>query len=154
MRTRVILSTLSATVLLGAPAAFAATPHQIYNDMADNGRLDSHYTAAEIHSALGDPSIQGYGSPTVISKLKGAGPCVEVVNGQGYDSMGRPVPATGSRCQHAGVLGATASQPAVTQSARSGTLPFTGAELAVFALIGIGLLASGLILRRTSRGRS
>src|SRR5437867_4146521 len=129
MRIRVILGMISAAVLLGAPAAFAATPQQVYNDMADNGRLDGRYSAAQIQSTLGDPSVQGYGSPTVISKLKGAGPCVEVVNGQGYDSMGRPVPATGARCQHSagGVLGATASQPALTQSAQAGALPFTGA---------------------------
>jgi hypothetical protein len=35
----------------------------------------------------------------------------------------------------------------------SGTLPFTGLELGVFALVGAGLLGTGLIMRRTLRSR-
>ena len=33
----------------------------------------------------------------------------------------------------------------------SGQLPFTGLELGVFAVIGAGLLGTGLVLRRTLR---
>ena len=36
----------------------------------------------------------------------------------------------------------------------SGTLPFTGLELGVFALVGAGLLGTGLILHRTLRSGS
>jgi hypothetical protein len=42
--------------------------------------------------------------------------------------------------------------PTVTTS-DSGTLPFTGLELGVFALVGAGLLGTGLIMRRTLRSR-
>jgi hypothetical protein len=35
----------------------------------------------------------------------------------------------------------------------SGTLPFTGVELGVFALVGAGLLGTGLLMRRTLRSR-
>jgi len=159
MGVKSILTTAAAAVaLLVAPAALGATPQQVYDDMADNGRLDGTYTAADVRGALADAIVQGYGSPTVIAGLKGAGPCAYVVNGQGYDAQGRPVPATGANCQEAGgVLGA--QSPALgdvgqAQGGQAGNLPFTGAELAVFAVIGIGLLASGLILRRTARGRS
>ena len=35
-----------------------------------------------------------------------------------------------------------------------GNLPFTGAEVALFAIVGLALLGTGLLLRRTARDRS
>lgn len=50
-----------------------------------------------------------------------------------------------------GVLGAVASAPkAVAQTATSDTLPFTGIPLWIAALIGGSLLATGLVLRRST----
>jgi hypothetical protein len=43
--------------------------------------------------------------------------------------------------------------PVATTRTR-GTLPFTGAELAVFAIIGVALIACGFLLRTTARHRS
>src|SRR5919201_6626216 len=55
-----------ALVAFAAPAA-AATPQQvskrIYEDLADNGRLDGHYTPAQIKNALHPPSLRGYELP-------------------------------------------------------------------------------------------
>jgi hypothetical protein len=51
-----------ATVILLAfagPAA-AATPQSIYKDLADNGRLDQHYSKRDINRALHMPSLQRY----------------------------------------------------------------------------------------------
>lgn len=39
----------------------------------------------------------------------------------------------------------------ITLTKTSGTLPFTGAQLALFALVGLALLATGLLLRSTGR---
>jgi hypothetical protein len=36
----------------------------------------------------------------------------------------------------------------------SGTLPFTGAQLGIFAIVGLALLAGGLLLRSTGRSRT
>ena len=51
---------------VAAPAS-AATPQQIsqriFADLADNGRLDGHYTHAQIDRALHTPSLQGYERP-------------------------------------------------------------------------------------------
>jgi hypothetical protein len=49
-----------------APAA-AAAPQQIsqriFADLADNGRLDGHYTRAQINRALHSPSLADYEGP-------------------------------------------------------------------------------------------
>lgn len=59
---------LATVVLLAIAApAGAATPQQvskrIYEDLADNGRLDGHYTRAQIDRALHAPSLKGYELP-------------------------------------------------------------------------------------------
>jgi hypothetical protein len=46
--------------LLLASGASAATPQQIYGDLADNGRLDRKYSRADVNRALRNPSIPGY----------------------------------------------------------------------------------------------
>jgi hypothetical protein len=42
----------------------------------------------------------------------------------------------------------------VSTTRKHGTLPFTGAELGLFALVGLGLIAGGILLRTTGRQRS
>jgi hypothetical protein len=50
--------------LLAAGNAGAATPQQIFRDLADNNRLDRTYSRADIERAFGgNPSIAGYVRP-------------------------------------------------------------------------------------------
>jgi hypothetical protein len=49
--------------LLLAASAGAATPQQIYRDLADNGRLDQTYSRADIDKALSNPSLPAYARP-------------------------------------------------------------------------------------------
>jgi hypothetical protein len=70
----------------------------------------------------------------------------------------KTIVATAKPARTAGVLGAkspsrSAAAP-LTATAKRGTLPFTGAELGVFAVVGLALIGSGLLLRTTSRRRS
>ncbi len=51
------------TLLLAAGTASAATPQQIYRDLADNGRLDRKYSRADVNRALRNPAIPGYARP-------------------------------------------------------------------------------------------
>ena len=65
---------LSAGAILGlaGPAAAAAKPdtsQRIFSDLADNGRLDGHYTRAQINRALHSPSLRGYDRPQPVRKL-------------------------------------------------------------------------------------
>jgi hypothetical protein len=50
----------AALSLAGAPAALGATPQRIYRDYADNGRLDQHYSRADLQRAQKDAVLQGY----------------------------------------------------------------------------------------------
>jgi hypothetical protein len=117
------------TALLLAVPAFAASPGQIYKDYADNGTLDGNYSASDLQRALKDASVQGYGSPVVIIKIKQ-----------------KPKPG--------GVGGQKTPPSGTTPVPRKGGLPFTGAQLGLFTVIGLALIGSGALLRLTGRKKS
>ena len=58
----IVLGVLACAVgmFAAAPAAFAATPQQIYRDYADNGRLDHQYSKGDLQRALKYAALQGY----------------------------------------------------------------------------------------------
>ena len=68
---------VAAAALVGAGVAAAATPRQIYNDWADNGRLDGVYSVRDLQSALSDATLQGYSpggfSPAVREEIRNSG---------------------------------------------------------------------------------
>jgi hypothetical protein len=124
------VAALAGAAVVGVPGAFAATPQQIYRDYADNGRLDGHYSKADLSRALKDAVIQGYGKPTT---NKGIVPAIVTQKNKG----------TG------GVAGA--SLPAAK---KQGSLPFTGADLALMTVGGFSLLLLGGALRRFARNKA
>ncbi len=124
-------------MLVMAPSAMGASPGDIYADLAD-GKLDGSYTRAELEAYARDAAVQGYGNP-VVPVPTGTGGVADQSGGQEGEESGGVAPAQ--------------APPGQTESA--GTLPFTGAELGLFALIGGGLLFGGLLLRASARtGRS
>jgi hypothetical protein len=116
--------------LLASSAALAASPRQIYNDYADNGRLDGAYSPRELQSALTDATIQGYGKPAVVAPMKAE---IKRKLGGGQVAGGKE---------------------ALDRPARSGTLPFTGLDLALIVGGALLLLLVGGGLRRLSRSRA
>ena len=52
-------SLLALITFLSAGTAYAATPQEIYRDLADNGQLDGRYTRAEIERAFDLPPSVG-----------------------------------------------------------------------------------------------
>jgi hypothetical protein len=57
------LAVFALALVLAGPAASATrqqTTQKIFADLADNGRLDGHYTPAQINRALHSPSLQNY----------------------------------------------------------------------------------------------
>lgn len=138
---RAIIASFVAGVVL-APAAAAATPQQIYRDLADNGRLDGAYTQAEMKAFLKSASVQGYGNPVVVTVPPGVKPASSGVAGASK-TQGTAQPA-------AAVAGV---QTPLAETATVDTLPFTGSELALFAFVGGALLLGGLLLRASARRR-
>ena len=122
--------TTAAVVLVGllaSSAALAASPRQIYDDFADNGRLDAAYSPGDLQATLTDATIQGYGAPAVVAPMK-----AEIKRQLGKPKSGQ-------------VLG---------KSARGGTLPFTGIDLALIVGGALVLLLIGGGLRKVSRART
>jgi hypothetical protein len=62
VRRLIVLGVLTCAVgmLAATPAAFAASPQQIYRDYADNGRLDHQYSKGDLRRALKYAALQGY----------------------------------------------------------------------------------------------
>jgi uncharacterized surface anchored protein len=122
------VAALAGAAVVGVPGAFAATPQQIYRDYQD-GRLDGHYSKADLSRALKDAVIQGYKKPT-------SNGIVPAIKTQQNKSSG-------------GVAGA--SLPAAK---KQGSLPFTGADLALMTAGGLSLLLLGGALRRFARNKA
>jgi opacity protein-like surface antigen len=65
-----LLAAVVAAIL--APAALAASPQQVYADLADNGRLDVQYSDADLQAALRSAVVQAYGEGSVQEEIEGA----------------------------------------------------------------------------------
>src|SRR3990172_298869 len=63
-----ILGVLAITLLMTS-VVLAATPQDIYDDYADNGKLDNTYTDAELRAYLDDATLHMYGNPTITDRL-------------------------------------------------------------------------------------
>lgn len=174
-------------LLLIAPSALAATPEDIYKDMADNGRLDGTYTQVELQAFLQSATVQGYGNPLVVvvptvvttqtpttlvappatvatppvsvAAAPAAAPAAGVAGTSKTIVQPKPKAKPQAKLQAkpqpvAQVAGvATPPQAPLARTASAETLPFTGAELAMFALVGSALLLGGILLRVSSRQR-
>lgn len=132
-----------AALLVWGPSALAATPKEIYRDLADNGRLDRTYTQAEMSAFLKSATVQGYGNPVVVAPPPSQRP-----------PSGGDAPTEGvAGEQQTFVSSEDEAAPALAETATAGTLPFTGAELGLFALVGGVLLLGGIALRASARQR-
>jgi hypothetical protein len=118
------ITVLAVAALLGAPAALAATPEQIYRDFADDSKLDGSYTIADLQATLQSPIIQGYPEPNVVTQLR---PTIQ-----------RQV---------------AAQQEPLQETVERGGLPFTGLDLALLTAGGLFLLAFGVSLRRLAKAK-
>jgi hypothetical protein len=76
------------------------------------------------------------------------------VSGKNATLQQYDVPAGGLTGSSQGTAGANGAAGLAGSQAVRGTLPFTGAQLTIFALLGAGLLVSGLVLRSTAREKS
>jgi hypothetical protein len=116
---------IAALALVGAGSALAATPQQIYRDLADNGRLDRRYTPAEIEQAFNLRQV--------------------LRTDQRKPTSSRRRPLLGPESD-------AAAQPAVLTERSGRRLPFSGIDLALLTAGGGPLLLIGAGLRRRRFG--
>jgi len=109
-------------VAFGASSALAGdATSAIIADIAKDGKIDGHYTKAQLQQALKSPLLAEYGGSGGVAGVQG---------------------------NTAGNVAGVQSAPAPAQS---GTLPFTGADIALFLVVGGVLVAAGFGIRRISR---
>lgn len=146
------------TALALTPAALAGgTPMDICKDLQD-GTLNGTYTVAQLQAFFSDPTVQGYCGPIATSGSVKQGPTAPpqaTVSTSGVKGAAKTVRASAPTqavlgASHTAAPRASSAAPlAVTKT--QGTLPFTGAQLALFAVVGLALLGTGLLLRTTAR---
>jgi hypothetical protein len=128
------LATASAALSL-AGGAFAATPQQIYRDAAD-GKLNGHYSPADLRRAAHNATLSGYGNQVVNIIIKNVNKQVNVFAPPKLQRVHRP--------QRPPMVPTRHVPP-------RGVLPFTGSDLATFTSLGIALMAGGFLLRLMGR---
>jgi hypothetical protein len=169
----VVTAALAALML--SASAMAASPRQIYADLADNGRLDSAYNPADLQNAALSPSVEGYGGVVVeqlapTAAVAGAQKTLSCAELKSQAAAGDTAaaskvaamcahPATCAELKKQAAAGDTAAAVKVkhlcgTPAAAAATLPFTGAQLSLFLVIGLALVSSGVLLRRTAKEKS
>lgn len=133
-------ATVVLVALAGATGAAASDSGQIRADLKD-GRLDGSYSQRQLSEYLNSAMTQGYGNP-VATPVPPAG---------GVAGVQTPTatPSKSGTGNAAGVAGA--QSPALAEVGRTGTLPFTGIDLALLTFGGFLMLALGLGARRLGR---
>lgn len=170
------ISLLIAVFTLSFTSAALAdgSPQDICADIQDNGHLDGSYTAEQLAAFMNDPTTQGYCgaiavtvAPTVTPTPSSTPPTtppaatpsapMKTAAVKIHKTLTKTHAVKGAR--HTATARQTAGAP-VTRSATPlavtksvGSLPFTGAELGLFALVGLALVGTGLLLRMTTRQR-
>jgi hypothetical protein len=131
------LAVLVAFVAAGSAQAYDG---RIAQDLKD-GRLDGKYSQAEFAAYFGSAMAQGYGNPVVTPP--------PAVGGGGV--QGAVQTPSSPAAPSAGVAGA--QSPALAATQQTGTLPFTGVDLALLVAGGALMLGLGLGARRLGRNQ-
>lgn len=127
-----VIGALTLLALAAVSVAGAASPREIYADYADNGRLDRTYSQSDLRTALNNAAVQGYGKPTVTPGMRAE------IKAQLAEKKKAPSSGPGI-----GTVGRT-----------SGSLPFTGVDLALLSAGAGFLILLGWGLRRVARLRA
>lgn len=119
----------AALALVGTGSAIAASPQRIYQDLADNGRLDGKYSRADLARALNPRQVLRTDERTPASRQR---------------NLERT---------EAGANQATPAPPSAKAKRRDG-LPFSGLDVALLFAGGGPLLLLGIGLRRRLQPRT
>jgi hypothetical protein len=154
-RGRILLATAAALAvgLLAVAAAGAATPDQIYSDLAADGTLSHNYSAADLRAASLDAAAQGYGGveeQTLRPVVAAVAAATKTYTCVGIDRSGNKIMAPANASNTGANAHGCVKGTQFTQTKSAGALPFTGLQLGVYAALGLALLGGGLLLRRAA----
>lgn len=141
MRGRIIIGAVTVMTALVVVAGAGASDGKIRQDMKD-GRLDGTYSQQQLSEYLNNAMTQGYGNP--VATPAAPAPTSGVAGAQSPTLTPAAQPSSG-------VAGAQSPGAAVAEVGRTGTLPFTGVDLALLTIGGFLMLALGLGARRLGR---
>jgi hypothetical protein len=134
---------LAAALLVPAPALASDATSRIVHDVAADGHVDGHYSHAQLSAALHSALLDQYGGSGSRSAVEAA---VATTPKTPAKKTAKPAAVKAKPA----VKKVAAAQPG-TGTTSSGNLPFTGADVALFAGIGGVMLAAGVALRRLGR---
>jgi hypothetical protein len=150
----------------GVAGNSGGTPADIARDLSD-GVLNGNYTKAQLERYLRDASQQVY--PTTTTTTGTTGTTTGSTTGTTGTTTGSTTPqppggtagggnSGGSEGNVAGTNQEAGGNQPIAVPARAlpatkakGGLPFTGAQLGLFAIVGLALVAMGFLLRSTAR---
>lgn len=147
LRRRLTIGTTAVLAALAVATGAAADDGQIRADMKD-GRLDGAYSQQQLAEYLNNAMTQGYGNPVATP----APPASGVAGAQSptvTPAGSAPAASAPAASAPAGVAGA--QSPPLAEVGQTGTLPFTGFDLALLTLGGCLMLGLGLAARRLGR---
>lgn len=147
----------------GVAGSGSGTPEDIARDLSD-GVLNGSYSKSQLERYLRDATQQVYGTTTgststtttttgsTAGSTTGSTQGPTTGGGGGGNLPGSQGNVAGTSKQAGGnqPLAIKPAKPLAATKTR-GHLPFTGAQLGLFAIVGLALLAMGFLLRSTAR---
>jgi hypothetical protein len=143
-RTVALLVAAVALGLFGGTALANSTTGAIISDVAVDGHVDGHYTVAQLKAALKSPLLAQYGGQGGVAGVQGA------IGGKKAPKKVTKPTAT-KTTKTAPAKSAPKAAVAAAPSAPSNNLPFTGADVGLFLVVGGALVGTGIVLRRLGR---
>jgi hypothetical protein len=146
----------------GVAGSNGGTPEDIARDLSD-GVLNGSYSKSQLERYLRDATQQVYPGTTTTTTTTGS-TTIKTTDSTTTATTNSPPPSTNNNLptgqgevqgtnKEAGGNQPLAIKPAKPLAATKtrGHLPFTGAQLGLFAIVGLALLAMGFLLRSTAR---
>jgi hypothetical protein len=144
-RTVALLAAAVALGLFGGTALANSTTGAIISDVATDGHVDGHYSVAQLKAALKSPLLAQYGGQGGVAGVQGA------IGGKKAKPATKPTKTKTTPANTAPAATKPKAAVAAAPPAESGNLPFTGADVGLFLIVGGALVGTGIVLRRLGR---
>jgi hypothetical protein len=164
MRTRISLFVAVFAAGVWAAATLAAGPGQIYNDFVRDGHLSCSYSRGDLEAFLRSGSINQYGDPLTLARLKLAarkqlaGGCRERGSGSTVGTSGGTTSTADkqhprSKKRHPQPTGTPHLASGTKASASGGNGSFVAGRVLIVALLAVAIAFGGWLTKRALSAR-